>query len=416
MANTFRSQFMNIHLNNPVKYGLLAAAASLFIISMVILGWQICIYCKRKTGKGTKAKKDDGETGPKKQYTEKSSLSTSSNSIDFLSISDEEEYLCIGKHDYKTQKLQEGMEKLNYYLQSNATDKLRWIQKRGNLVTDSMVYVAGKITFSLSYDNKQAQLHLTVAGASDLPGRIVSQSVDPFVRIKLMSSVQSEESTHQFILHQWNTKVVKNTRNPSFGEQFTCSIETHVLRKTTLKLEVWNVDKYSRRDILGEVRTSFSALNLSDTLKFCEELQKPQKDTVGEILVSLRYLPTAQRLEAGLLKVKSACLISNLNIGIYTRIDFYVNQRKQKHQKTSTKTKSAMTVFNEVISFTVGDSAINHSMIIISVYETSFSKDGARHLVGRAYVGRKKSREDDHWLSMLQCLRRPVAKWHPLLI
>ncbi|XP_067902508.1 synaptotagmin-2 isoform X2 [Heterodontus francisci] len=322
-------QNLNIHLGYTMKIGLLGAAGLFLLVSMIILGWQICLYCKHRKTKKTKAKKAVGGSDPKKQYTEKSNLSTRSNSTDFLGMSDEDEHSDVKKQDYK-------------------------------LFTSSPRY--------------------------------------------------------QHILHQWDTKIVKNTRNPSFGDQFTCSIEKNTCRKATLKLEVWDFDKYSRRDVLGEVRMSFSNLELSNTVEFCEELQKVQKELVGEIFLSLKYLPTARKLEVALLKVKTGCLSNSPDTGIYTRVDFYVNQHKVKHQKTPTKPKSEITVFNEVILFTVSDSVINQSMVITSVYETSLSKDSARHLLGRAYVGRKKSKEDDHWLSMLQSLRQPVSKWHPLLI
>uniref|UniRef100_UPI00398E9EE5 synaptotagmin-1 n=1 Tax=Pristiophorus japonicus TaxID=55135 RepID=UPI00398E9EE5 len=405
-------QNMNINLSNTMKIGLLVAAALFLLVSMIILGWQIYHYCKHRKAKKTQAKKPVGDTDPKKHYTEKSNLSSRSNSTDFLGMSDEDEYSDVKKHDYKVYRLQESIQKLNLYLQSRDPDVLKLIQSNDDLTTDLKDEVTGKLTFSLTYDKKQSKLQLTVSEASDLSARHFNQSADTFVRVKLFTSLPQ----YQCILHQWDTKIVKNTRNPTFGDQFTCSIEKNIRRKATLKLEVWDFDKYSRRDVLGEVRMSFGNLDLSNTVEFHKELQKAQKDIVGEIFVSLKYLPTARKLEVTLLKVKIGCLSNSPDTGIYTRVDFYVKQRKVKHLKTPAKPKSEITVFDEVILFTVSDSVINQSMIITSVYETSFSKDSARRLLGRAYVGRKKSKEDDHWHSMLRSLRQPVPKWHPLLI
>ncbi|XP_072447862.1 synaptotagmin-1 [Chiloscyllium punctatum] len=404
-------QNMNINLGNTMKMILLGAAGLFLLVSMIILGWQVYLYCQHRKAKKIKAKNAASGTDPNKQYTEKSNLSTHSNSADFLGLSDEDEYLDVKKYDYKVYKLQESLQKLSLYLQSSNPVDLKLIQSNDDLVIDSKVELSGNLKFSLLYDKKQSKLQLTVKEASNLPARHFNQHNDFFIRIKLFTSLPR----YQCILHQWDTKIVKNTINPSFGDQYTCYIEKTAFRKATLKLEVWDFDKYSRRDVLGEVRLSLSNLELSH-IEFCEKLQKVQKEVIGEIFLSLKYLPTARKLEVVLLKVKTGCLNTGPDIGIYTRVDFYVNQHKMKHQKTPAKLKSEITVFNEVMLFTVSDSVINQSMIITSVYETSLSKDSTRHLLGRAYVGRKKSKEDDHWLSMLQCLRQPVSKWHPLLI
>ncbi|XP_048401160.1 synaptotagmin-1 isoform X2 [Stegostoma tigrinum] len=403
-------QNISIHLGNTRKIILLGAAGLFLLVSMIILGWQIYLYCKHRKAKKIKEKIAVSGTDPNKQYTEKSNLSTCSNSTDFLGLSDEDEYSGTKEYDYRVYKLQESIQELSLYLQRSVDFKL--IQSNDDLVVDSKVELSGNLKFSLLYNKKQSKLQLTVKEASNLPARHFNQHTNFFIRIKLFTSLPR----YQCILHQWDTKIVKNTRSPSFGDQFTCFIEKTAYRKATLKLEVWDFDKYSRRDVLGEVRLSFSDLELSSTAEFCEKLQKVQKEVIGEIFLSLKYLPTARKLEVVLLKVKTGCSSTSPDIGIYTRVDFYVNQHRVKHQKTPAKLKSEITVFNEVMLFTVADSVINQSMIITSVYETSLSKDSTRHLLGRAYLGRKKSKEDDHWLSMLQCLRQPVSKWHPLLI
>ncbi|XP_078270937.1 synaptotagmin-1 [Rhinoraja longicauda] len=308
-------------------------------------------------------------------------------------------------------KPQESLQKLNLYLQCDRVG-LKLIQSNEDLVAESKDELTGKLRFSLSYDKKQSKLQLTVLQASNLPARHAKQSVDSFLRIKLFISLPR----YQCILQQWDTKIVKNTRNPCFGERFTCSVERNIRKKANLKLEVLDFDKYSRFDAFGEVRISFSNLDLSNATEFCEDLQKIQKDVIGEIFVSLKYLPTAQKLEVTPLKVKVGCLSNSPDTDIYIRVDFYINQHKMRHQKTPANPKSEITVFNQVIFFTVSEYAINQSTIITSVYEVALAKVSTRQLLGRAYIGRKNSKENDHWLSMLQSLRQPVSEWHPLLI
>ncbi|XP_072129259.1 synaptotagmin-2 [Mobula birostris] len=411
MAKTGKSlpltQSLHIHLSNTIKISVLGAVVLFFVISMIILGWQIYLYCKH-----TRAKKSaDTKVKPKKKYTEKSNLSTQNDSSDFLATSDKDEYPDMKIHDYKVYKLQESIQKLNYYRHSSS-DCLKLIQSNEDLVAESNDELTGKLKFSLSYNKVQSKLQMTILQAFHLPARHAKRTTDSFIRIKLFISLLQ----YQCILRQWDTKIVKNTSYPCFGEHLTCSVERDVSKKATLKLQVWDFDKYSRCDALGEVRISLSNLDLSNTTEFCEDLQSVQKEVIGEIFVSLKYLPTAQKLEVALLKLKIGCLSNSQNSDIYTRVDFYINQHKMKHQKTPAKPKSGITVFNEVICFTVSDTVINQSMIITSVYEISLANDSRKQLLGRAYIGRKGSKENDHWQTMLQALRQPVSEWHPLLI
>ncbi|MEQ2163381.1 hypothetical protein GOODEAATRI_029485, partial [Goodea atripinnis] len=70
--------------------------------------------------------------------------------------------------------------------------------------------------------------------------------------------------------------------------------------------EVRDFDRFSRNTVLGEVRVPLGQLNITYPLELQKDLQTPQKDLVGEVLLSLKYLPTSQRLEIALLKVRTA--------------------------------------------------------------------------------------------------------------
>uniref|UniRef100_A0A3Q3KCQ1 Uncharacterized protein n=1 Tax=Monopterus albus TaxID=43700 RepID=A0A3Q3KCQ1_MONAL len=92
-------------------------------------------------------------------------------------------------------------------------------------------------------------------------------------------------------------------------------------------------------------------------------------DLVGEVLLSLRLLPTSQRLEVGLLKVRTA--------------------------------------ITEISS---------DCKILVSVYETHTSRKSTKYMIGQLTVGKEKSSEDKHWSLMMRSIRQPIAKWHSLLI
>lgn len=167
------------------------------------------------------------------------------------------------------------------------------------------------------------------------------------------------------------------------------------------------------------------------------------QDLVGEVLLSLKFLPTSQRLEVGLLKVRTVpaethsdtgkshistqpkirpsqirsmkySLKSNLLFtALYARISIQCNQYRLRYQKTSAVSRCLMTIFNEVFIFSLPEFPLERCKITVSVYETRKTN---KHLIGQLTVGKEKSSEDKHWNLMMCSVRQPVAKWHGLMI
>ncbi|XP_029438880.1 synaptotagmin-2-like [Rhinatrema bivittatum] len=389
---------LRLPFSDTVKYGLLTLALCIFVTAMIILACQLYQFCSHASHVNTKKKKYlIGEYGHMK--TEKSILGkTLSPSL--LEISKK-------NHDVKVQKLQAQMEKLERCL-SPPAESSDSLESLGPEEEETHGGSRGRLRFSLFYTKKQLQLQ--VIEGRDLP----SHSTDPFVSIKLFFRDQSQEPAMEWVLNEWETRVGKESRNPTFGDEFSCALTERQLEKTTIKLEVREFDKYSRHTVLGEVRTTLSSLKTSEPWELCEEIQQITKDLVGEILVSLKYLPTAQRIEVGLLKVRSGSLSIALGTDVYARVDVFSSQRRQKHQKSSSRPKAQVMVFNETFHFYLPDTASTDCLVLISMYEMQAS---GRKLIGQASLGKHKANDgDEHWHLMLQSLRQPVAKWHPLLI
>ncbi|KAK1161639.1 synaptotagmin-6-like [Acipenser oxyrinchus oxyrinchus] len=402
---SFRLSFTNLRMpfSDGVKYTLLGISVSLFAIASLILTWQLYRYCKRKPKPSGKVKSyqsvDDKQAG---------------NTI--FEAADKESD--IQKHDYKVQKLEDEIKKLSRCLSATSSISEQDSADFQSITeADAQVNIHGKLRFSLSYDREQSQFALTVLDATGLPVQDFSQSTDPFVKVKLLSGSLSEQPNLQCVLQEWETKTVKNSRNPVFGSQFSCPLTEKELKTITVKFEVRDFDRFSRHSVLGEVRARLNNLNLlSHPVEISEELQKLNKDLVGEILLSLKYLPTAQRIEVGLLKIKTASLTSNQDKALYARVTIVCNQCRLKQQKTSLKSKWGITVFNEVLTFSLLDSNIRECVIAVSVYETIVNQKNSKRLIGQAILGKRKAGEDEHWCLMMQSLRQPIAKWHSLLI
>lgn len=101
---------------------------------------------------------------------------------------------------------------------------------------------------------------------------------------------------------------------------------------------------------------------------------------------------------------------------LYARISVQCNQCKLRYQKTSAVARYLVTVFNEVVIFSLPELPLEQCKILVSVYETRKTRKSTKYLIGQLIVGREKTLEDKHWSLMMQSVRQPVAKWHGLLI
>lgn len=73
-------------------------------------------------------------------------------------------------------------------------------------------------------------------------------------------------------------RVVRNTRNPSYDEDFTFyGLSLNDLQSMSLHFVVLSFDRYSRDDVIGEVHCPFASLDLnqieSQQVALCKEIQ-----------------------------------------------------------------------------------------------------------------------------------------------
>lgn len=97
---------------------------------------------------------------------------------------------------------------------------------------------------------------------------------------------------------------------------------------------------------------------------------------------------------------------------LYARISVQCNQNKSKYQKTSRVARCPVTVFNEVLMFSLPDAPLLQCNILVSVFETDSTGKSSKRLMGQLSV----STAHEHWVLMVGSARQPVAKWHRLLI
>ncbi|KAM9568124.1 synaptotagmin 1 isoform 1-T2 [Salvelinus alpinus] len=386
---------LRMPFTEEVKYCILGISATLFLIALSILVWQLYRY---------------RSYAPRKPLDE---LLSSDGKPAKSRVFDTEPQ----RPNFKVEKLHEEARRLSNCLSMGSHVELLSLEDQ-----QEEVVVQGSLHFSLYYDQLQSRLVVTVLEAWGLPVRDFSRSVDPFVRVRLLWAGQEKEKEEQSspslqcVLHEWQSRMVKDSSSPTFGDQFFCSLEEEDVPHITIRFEVKDFDKFSRHRILGEVRVHLCDMEISYPLEVLKDLQAPQKDLVGKVLLFMKYLPTLQRLEVGLLKIRAPPQPSKKNQALYGKISVLCNQFKLRHQKSTVKTWREVTVFNEVMMFTLPDPQIKECCIVVSVYEIPAAKKSSKRLVGQVTFGKGKSSEDEHWSLMMRSIRQPIAKWHQLLI
>ncbi|XP_076118329.1 synaptotagmin-2 [Alosa pseudoharengus] len=421
------TQQLDIRMPFPdeIKYTILGISILLFLIAMGILIWQVHKCCS-------------------KAHYSKDSVSSlvGADELDQSRSS----YLDSQRPRFKEEFAHDQVHRLSRCL---SQDSLPASMLSGSLESledqesEDEPQMRGSLRFSLYYDQLQGRLVVTVLEARQLPLREFSHSVDPFVRVRLLwaneaneegdteeeeeeveerrTTARKEKSSvsvrpQQCVLHEWQSRLVKNSSSPAFGDQFSCSLAEEEVHRVTVKLEVRDFDKYSRHGILGEVRRPLSNLNISYPLEMWQDLQRPTKDLVGEVLLSLKYMPTSQRVEVGILKIRIISKSSRTDRALYVRTSVQCNQCKLRHQKTAPKTRWDVTVFNEVMIFVLPDPPVRDCTIVVSVYELNPGKKSSKHLIGQLTIGKGRQSEDEHWKLMMRSLRQPIAKWHLLYV
>lgn len=321
---------LRMPFSNTVKYCILGISVTLLLLALGILAWQAFRCCTQTHVTHTQQDNANSDL----LYSDKKSRTTGNYS---------------GAPSTRVEEVNTEVHRLSRCLsqasfpmpESRLTD--REIGEQA-----SVKKVDGSLRFSIYYDQLQSQLVVTVLQVEGLQDHSQKHSLQPFVKLSLMwassEEVEVESCTDEegagmppvvwTVLQEWRTRTVKGSCNPLFGDQFSCILqEPKELHHINLRMEVRDFDKFSRNTVLGEVRVPLGQLNISYPLELQEDLQIPQKVLVGEVLLSLKFLPTSQRIEVGLLKVRVRLAEMCSDAALYVRISVQCNQCKLRYQK-----------------------------------------------------------------------------------
>ncbi|KAK0133957.1 Synaptotagmin-1 [Merluccius polli] len=287
----------------------------------------------------------------------------------------------------------------------------------------------GKLQYSIEYDFENTKLTVGILQAADLISMDSGGTSDPYVKVLLLPDKKKK----------YDTKVHKKTLNPVFNETFVFKVPYEELGGKTLVMSVYDYDRFSKHDIIGEVKIPMNTIDLGQPIEEWKDLESVEKEEVpkalpvitclyisrleeeidhlnnrdiipeklGDICISLRYVPTAGKLtvcilEAKNLKKMDACGLSDP----YVKIQLLQGGKRLKKKKTTVKKNTLNPYYNESFSFEIPLEQMQKILVAVTVFD--YDKIGKNDAIGKIFVGSKATGLGlKHWSDMLANPRRP---------
>ncbi|CAL1275884.1 unnamed protein product [Larinioides sclopetarius] len=265
----------------------------------------------------------------------------------------------------------------------------------------------GELQVSLEYSSKTEELIVMVVKARNLIAFESSAAkVDSYIRVSL---IPDESSIMQTALHRDNI-------SPVYNERFVFNAPKTTLQERTLQCIAYTCDK-SSNTMLGQSELKLSSIDLRDSvynawLPLVDTRKKPIG--CGELLFSLSYLPTAERLTVVLVKARNLVWTDGKeSADPFVKIYLLQKGKKISKKKTSVKKGDINPVFNEAMIFSVPAAALQNIQLRLTLAE--YQAEGKTPAVGHIFVGPNCSGKSlSHWNQMISAPRKPIAMWHPL--
>ncbi|XP_048339276.1 synaptotagmin-8 isoform X2 [Sphaerodactylus townsendi] len=267
----------------------------------------------------------------------------------------------------------------------------------------------GQLQYSLEYDFRSQELKVGLKQAAELKAMDSGGTSDPYVIVYLTSDMKKK----------YETKVYRKTLNPVFNDSFIFQINSFQgeVAESTLVMQVYDFNRFSKHDIIGEMRLPLGDVDLQHVIEQWHELtaaSKIEQERLGEICFSLRYVPSTSKLTVVILEAKKLKRMDAHGLSDpYVKVQVTLNKKKWKKKKTSIKKNTLSPYFNEAFVFEVPFSVIQNIDLVISVWDhDKVTKDDQ---IGKVFLGcRATGNQLRHWSDMLANPRRPVAQWHSL--
>ncbi|XP_051858509.1 synaptotagmin-5 isoform X1 [Drosophila albomicans] len=271
--------------------------------------------------------------------------------------------------------------------------------------------VRGNLHVTLSYDPAAGLLNVRLLEAQNLQPRQFSGTADPYAKIRLLPDKKNF----------WQTRIHKKTLSPVFDEHFVFEVTAGVIDKRTLEILLYDFDAYSRHVCIGGTKLHLAHLDLSEQLKLWTPLTsasaQDMKVDLGDIMVSLAYLPSAERLMVVLIKARNLRIVDDARNSSdpYVKVSLLgPGGKKLKKRKTGVQRNTVNPVYNEALAFDVGKETLKNCLLEFTVVHDSLL--GSSEILGRALIGNSPDvlHEEKIFFEEMFRAKNATAQWVPL--
>ncbi|KAI5097024.1 synaptotagmin Va [Silurus meridionalis] len=265
----------------------------------------------------------------------------------------------------------------------------------------------GKLEYTLDYNFTENQLIVGVLQAQDLPAMDIGGTSDPYVKVYMLPDKKKK----------FETKVQRKNLCPVFNETFIFKTPFNDLAGQMLVLQVFDFDRFGKHDVIGEIKIPMNSVDLAQPIHEWKDLvggEKEEQEKLGDICISLRYVPTSGKLTVCVMEAKN---LKKMDVGglsdPFVKVVLQHNGKRLKKKKTTVKQNTLNPYFNESFSFEIPFAQIQKVQVLITVYD--YDKLGSNDAIGKCWIGYGASGVGlRQWSDMLANPRRPIAQWHTL--
>ncbi|NXL82974.1 SYT13 protein, partial [Alectura lathami] len=268
-----------------------------------------------------------------------------------------------------------------------------------------------ELRYSLTYDRQKAELCVALL---EVMHSKMSGDQDGGCHCYILGTLVSKSG-----IAEAQTELKKKVLHTLWEEVLRFPLSEEEMPEGTLTLTLRNCDKFSRHSIVGELKLSLANIEDSFGMAQCERLKTPEKEPStghGEVLLSISYLPAANRLLVVIIKAKnlhSKQLKDLLGNDVSVKVTLRHQSLKLKKKQTKRAKHKINPVWNEMIMFEVPHELLRASSVELEM----LSQDGAgqSQVLGKCSLGlHVTGTERSHWEEMLRNPRRQIAMWHQL--
>ncbi|NXP46892.1 SYT13 protein, partial [Heliornis fulica] len=268
---------------------------------------------------------------------------------------------------------------------------------------------APELRYSLAYDQQKAELRVAL-----LEGKRQRSATETGCHCYILGTLVSKSGTSEA-----QTELKKKVLHTVWEEALRFPLAEEEMLEGTLTLTLRNCDKFSRHSIVGELKLSLAKVEETFGMAQWERLKTPEKEPStghGEVLLSISYLPAANRLLVVIIKAKnlhSKQLKDLLGNDVSVKVTLRHQSLKLKKKQTKRAKHKINPVWNEMIMFEVPHELLRASSVELEML--SQDDAGQSHVLGKCSLGlHVTGTEKNHWEEMLRNPRRQIAMWHQL--